>query len=198
MIRDIYDMFTVPMVRYSIHNWKENKQRILKALPEISDEHLKSNGDTYTDFFECAKNKDLPPYSEVVIDIIKPYLADFSDERRVEFSDMWFQTYLQGNNHGPHNHGHSGWSSVIYVEFNPKFHTPTKFISPFNNPWNGNLVEFMPEVQEGDMIIFPSTITHEAETNKSDVRRTIISYNLRGHVDYVKYSMWEGDPIVYR
>jgi hypothetical protein len=196
-MRDIYDMFTVPMIKYRIANWRQNKQRILEALPTITDEHLEQGDKVYTDFFDGVKCKDLPPYSNVVIDIIKPYLADFTEQRRVEFTDMWFQTALKGNSHGLHNHGHSGWSSVIYVEFNPQHHTPTKFISPFNNPWNGNLVDFMPEVQEGDMIIFPSTIAHEAMPNESNVKRTIISYNLRGHVDYVKKSMWEGDPIVY-
>ena len=37
---DIYDMFTVPLVKYRIANWKENKQRILEALPKLSQEHL--------------------------------------------------------------------------------------------------------------------------------------------------------------
>ena len=197
-MRDIYDMFSVPLVKYSIANWKENKQRILESLPKLNQDHLDQGVDVYTDFFEGIENKNLPPYSNVVIDIIKPYLADFTEQRRVEFTDMWFQTAFKGNSHGLHNHGHSGWSSVIYVEFHPQFHTPTKFISPFNNPWNGNLVDFMPEVQEGDMIIFPATIAHEAMPNQSEVRRTIVSYNLRGHVDYVKKQLWEGDPIVYR
>lgn len=194
----VYDMFTVPLVHYRIADWQHNKQRILNALPELNEEHLKSNGDVYTDFFDWYAEPDLPPYADTVIDIIKPYLADFTDQRRVEFTDMWFQSSFNGNGHSLHNHGHSGWSSVIYVEFNPKVHTPTRFISPFNNFWNGNLEDYMPEVQEGDMVIFPSTIAHEAEVNKSNVKRTIVSYNLRGKVDKVKRSMWQGDPVVYR
>ena len=46
------------------------------------------------------------------------------------------------------------------------------------------------------MVLFPSTVMHEAPVNRSEKRRTIVSYNLRGHVDYVKYKMWDGDPIV--
>ena len=195
---EVFDMFTVPLVKYSLPNWPENKKRILDALPELNSSHLDQGIDVYTDFFSEMENKDLPSYGEVVVDIIKPCLANFSDERRVEITDMWFQTAFKGNSHGLHNHGHSGWSSVIYVEFNPLNHLPTKFISPFNNPWNGNLVDYIPEVQEGDMIIFPANLPHEAEPNKSDERRTIISYNMRGHVDYVKKSMWEGLPIVRR
>ncbi|MAG49271.1 hypothetical protein CMO86_06290 [Candidatus Woesearchaeota archaeon] len=189
----IYDMFSVPLVKYHIANWKENKKRILESLPKLNQEHLDRDVGLYTDFFEVIKNNNLPTYSNVVIDIIKPYLADFTQQRCVEFTNMWFQTAFKGNSHGLHNHGHSGWSSVIYVEFNPQFHTSTKFISPFNNPWDGNLVDFMPEVQEGDMIIFPSTLTHESLPNQSEVRRTIVSYNLRGHVDCVKKKLWDGD-----
>ena len=186
-------MFSVPLVKYHIANWKENKKRILESLPKLNQEHLGRDVGLYTDFFEVIKNNNLPTYSNVVIDIIKPYLADFTQQRCVEFTNMWFQTAFKGNSHGLHNHGHSGWSSVIYVEFNPQFHTSTKFISPFNNPWDGNLVDFMPEVQEGDMIIFPSTLTHESLPNQSEVRRTIVSYNLRGHVDCVKKKLWDGD-----
>ena len=138
----------------------------------------------------------MPEYSETVIDIIKPYLADFSGERRVEFTDMWYQKYYKGVSHSVHNHGHSGWSSVIYVEFDPKLHEATQYFSPFKNIWNGNLETFQAPVEEGDMVIFPATIAHEAPVNRSDTRRTIVSYNLRGHTDLVKKKLWDGDPIV--
>ena len=39
-----------------------------------------------------------------------------------------------------------------------------------------------PPIKEGDMVLFPSVITHEALPNMSDIRRTIVSYNLRGKV----------------
>ncbi len=45
------------------------------------------------------------------------------------------------------------------------------------------------------MVIFPATVMHEAPQNRSDVRRTIVSFNIRGHVDNVKYKLWDGDPI---
>ena len=49
---------------------------------------------------------------------------------------------------------------------------------------------FQPKVKEGDMILFPSSLLHEAPLNKSDKRRTIISYNIRGYVDYVKHRLF--------
>ncbi len=49
----------------------------------------------------------------------------------------------------------------------------------------------------GDLVIFPSTVAHNAPENKSDKRRTIVSFNIRGKVDKVKYQLWDGDPMVY-
>ena len=72
---------------------------------------------------------------------------------------------------------------------------PTRFISPFNNVWNGKLEDYTPPVKEGDMVIFPSTLAHEAPPNKSDTRRTIVSYNMQGHVETVKATLFEdGGP----
>ena len=192
-------MFSVPIIHYEIENWEFNKKRILDALPPECPEHADpQDHGLYTDFFLTAAEgvTEMPSYSKTVIDIIKPYLADFSGERRIEFTDMWYQKYYKGVQHSYHNHGHSGWSSVIFVEFDPKLHEATQFISPFNNIWNGNLEIFQPPVNEGDMIIFPSTIAHEAPPNRSDKRRTIVSYNLRGHTDTVKATLWEGLPFI--
>ena len=189
-------MFEVPIIHYKIGDWRNNKKKILDALPRLNETMLESNGEVYTDFFLNYEGDNLPPYADTIIDIIKPYLADFTDQRRVEFTDMWFQSAFKGQKHGVHNHGHSGWSSVIYVEFNPKIHTSTHFYSPFLNPWSGRLQTFTPPVEEGDMIIFPATISHEALPNESDTKRTIISYNLRGKIDVVKKTLWQGDPII--
>ena len=186
-------MFSVQIIHYKIGNWEVNKKIIMDALPPESPENYEEEGGLYTDFFKNA-DKDstkLPPYGETVINIIKPYLADFTDQRRVEFTDMWYQYQNPGIDHGCHNHGHSGWSSVIYVEFDPLVHESTMFYSPFIglSP-NGNVETCQLKITEGDMVLFPSSILHDAPLNISDTRRTVVSYNIRGHVDAVKHTLW--------
>lgn len=179
----IEPIFYVPMGKYQIENWEENKKKIMNALPQMTRDHLGNRDaaeDVYTDFWVNAKQPTLPDYSSVVIDIIAPYLRDFMGEETIRFGDMWTQTEYKGQYHDVHNHGGIGWSSVIYVDFDPEVHTATEFISPFNNIMNGNLVHVKPEVQEGTMIIFPATLAHRALPNTSDKSRTIISYNLKG------------------
>ena len=156
-------MFSIPIVHYPMANWAENKKKILDALPAEDETQAdpQDNG-LYTDFFINSKagNEELPSYFHTVLGVIRPYLADFTEERRLEFVDMWYQKYYKNVEHKVHCHGNSGWSAVIYVEFDPEVHEPTMFYSPFMNPWNGNLETFQPPVNEGDMVLFPTTVMH--------------------------------------
>tara|TARA_Y100001973_G_C5185082_1_gene327299 strand:+ start:884 stop:1459 length:576 start_codon:yes stop_codon:yes gene_type:complete len=181
----VHHVFTVPMFYYKITNWHHNKKQILDALPVETLEHRDpENLGLYSDYFVNAKagHNKLPSYTDIVIDIIKPYLMDMSEGKRLELTDIWYQKYYKGINHSTHCHGATGWSAVIYVEYNPKVHHPTRFFSPFRDIWSGDCCTFEEQVEEGDMIIFPSSILHEAPANQSEIRRTIISYNLRGKV----------------
>ena len=184
-------MFTVPIVHYPIENWSENKKKILDALPPEDDSQLEPNGSgLYTDFFINGKVQELPSYFHTVVDVIKPYLKSFMDGNPVEFVEMWYQKYYNMVEHKTHCHGFTGWSSIIYVEFDPKVHQSTRFFSPFRQPWDCDVEVFQPKVKEGDMILFPSSVLHEAPVNRTDTRRTIISYNIRGYVDYVKHTLF--------
>ena len=184
-------MFSVPIVHYPIENWSENKKKILDALPPEDDSQLEPNGSgLYTDFFINGKVKEFPSYFHTVVDVIKPYLKDFMDGNPVEFVEMWYQKYYNLVEHKTHCHGFTGWSSIIYVEFDPKVHESTRFFSPFRQPWDCDVEVFQPKVKEGDMILFPSSLLHEAPVNRTNTRRTIISYNIRGYVDYVKHTLF--------
>ena len=187
----VNSMFAVPIVYYPIANWSENKKKILDALPAEDESQLEPNGSgLYTDFFISSKVQEMPSYFNTVLDVIKPYLKNFMDGNPVEFVEMWYQKYYNMVEHKTHCHGFTGWSSIIYAEFDPKVHESTRFFSPFRQPWDCDVEVFQPEVKEGDMILFPSSLLHEAPVNRTDTRRTIISYNIRGYVDYVKHTLF--------
>ena len=184
-------MFSVPIVHYPIENWSENKKKILDALPPEDESQLEPNGSgLYTDFFISSKVQEMPSYFNTVLDVIKPYLKNFMDGNPVEFVEMWYQKYYKNVEHNTHCHGFTGWSSIIYVEFDPEVHQSTKFFSPFRQPWDCDMETFQPNVKEGDMILFPSSLLHEAPVSRTDTRRTIISYNIRGYVDSVKHTLF--------
>ena len=93
---------------------------------------------------------------------------------------MWHQTTANGQFHGVHNHGPVGITAVLYVDFKPEIHKATTFFAPFHNYINGEVVDFMPDVEEGDVVFFPSYLPHMQEPNFTGVSRTIVSFNIMG------------------
>lgn len=85
--------------------------------------------------------------------------------------DLWFQQYRQQDRHGWHVHGCT-YTGVYYLEL-PKKAPFTELIDPLNND-----KKIVVKVKEGDLIIFPSGIIHQAPRVKADIRKTIVSFNL--------------------
>ena len=196
------DGTSLPFFHYRIDGWVNIKPSLVDVLPKIDDLYLEPDKSIYTDFYENIKSSYLPVYARTVLDIIKPYLADFviksrektqiSVERKaiavedLQFSSMWWQTAFKAQRHPVHNHGGTGWRSVLYVDFDREVHFPTKFYTNYADPWTGVSSEWYPPVQEGDMIIFPAYLKHESPPNESDKKRTIVSYNILGENGRVK------------
>jgi ectoine hydroxylase-related dioxygenase (phytanoyl-CoA dioxygenase family) len=80
------------------------------------------------------------------------------------------------------NFEHKVVSSVCFIEYNKSFHKPTTFVSPFGNNITGELTRYEPDVEEGDIIFFPSNLLHYAPTNLSNLKRIIMSFNL--HINH--------------
>jgi len=177
-------MFSVPFYHYEIENWSDVKKNLKNVIGDLDERHLSSDKKVYSDFFTQMGSDSLPSYYPNVLEVIKPYLVDFFSigdhvGNSVQCTDMWYQETLKGQEHGIHNHGSIGWSSIIYFDFNPKVHQATKFFAPFNNYYTGNMISVSPIVEEGNMVIFPSSIAHVGPVNESDEKRSVISFNLR-------------------
>ena len=180
-------MFKVPFKHYSLGDWKDRKDKLVAVLPK----------DLGTDFFD-NKEKGIPKYMDTVGEVIADCMQDFSQfyPCPVMVTSVW---YARGGNmdaHAPHNHGATGYSAILYVDFDPFVHEPTRFFSPFSDPANGDMIDFQPVVKEGDLVVFPSFVLHEAPPNKSDKPRTIVSFNIMGE-DVMKayYSGLEKQPL---
>ena len=64
------------------------------------------------------------------------------------------------------------------MDFDNTKHTSTKFYAPFNNFLTGFNMDHQPNVIEGDLVLFPSSIMHENVCNESSKKRTVISFNV--------------------
>lgn len=123
-------------------------------------------------------------YVKEVIKVLTPYLNEICLEledsfKIVDISRMWFQQYRKNNFHGWHNHAHSNWSHIYYVEM--------KDISAktqFKNCYDKKIIKNI-NVKEGDLLTFPASTLHCSPIIKSNARKTVISFNSDFHSDYL-------------
>jgi hypothetical protein len=84
-----------------------------------------------------------------------------------QLKDMWFQQYEKDDTHGWHIHGEN-YTGVYYLEM------PTGPKTQILN--DGEITDL--QVQEGDIVIFPSFLVHRAPVVSDNNRKTIISFNV--------------------
>jgi hypothetical protein len=84
--------------------------------------------------------------------------------------ELWFQQYQKNSQHGWHTHS-SNFTNVYYLEL-PSTAPKTQIVNPFNQT---DIIEI--NVEEGDILVFPSFVIHRAPLNTDTNRKTIISYN---------------------
>jgi len=158
--------FSVPIYKYKVENWNVKKKQLLNLFDgfksKIIENVITSPSDIKTNIF---------------LDEIKL----FEKEIEIYFhhnTTIWFQKYEQNMNHAVHVHGATGFSSVCFIEYDKKDHKSTVFVSPFGNCVTGTLERYSPEVEEGDIIFFPSNLLHYVPANLSNKTRIVASFNL--------------------
>ena len=187
-------IFQLNIHKYSITNWEEKKPKLLELLDFSNDDVLQS--EVQSDFF---RGKGSPDYFDDWINILKDDFNDIFNQGHViaplpvnnvdsrehllctpkqQQWQLWSQSYNEGQYHSVHNHGIGFISCCLYVEFDKNVHKATKFYSPFLDPMTGFSQETIPEVDEGDILLFPSTLLHEATINTSKVKRTVMAFNI--------------------
>ena len=109
------------------------------------------------------------------LEIIRPVLlkhnkqvADYVGVTDIHTNHIWFQQYEKLDFHGWHNHGNCMYSNVYYVELDKSCpRTSFKFMG----------TEFSIDVEEGDILTFPSFFSHCSKPNKSGLRKTVVAFN---------------------
>jgi hypothetical protein len=126
-------------------------------------------------YLDCDKPfQEKKEYFELIYNDIFRHIKIVFDKLELEkiiINNVWFQQYIQNDFHSFHVHERTSWNCVYYLEFDKD--TPgTTFKNFFDKSF------YTPEVEEGDIIIFPSFIRHTSLPNKSKTRKTIIAFNV--------------------
>lgn len=164
---------------YYVSRFREHlelKNKILNAINEtVQVDHLIEQHDD-VDISKCDWNFRYQPREWVKIFI--PFLEAHLKERAVfmgysyaKIREIWFQQYNTNSRHGWHVHG-SNWTNVYFLDL-PDSSPKTQFITPFDQT---SINEF--EVNEGDILTFPSFVIHKGPPNMSNNVKTIISWNM--------------------
>lgn len=85
--------------------------------------------------------------------------------------NSWFQQYRKGSEHGWHVHLGCQFTNVYYLDL-PEGAPKTQLLNPMNQK---EIIEL--DVNEGDVLTFPSFILHRAPNVESNIVKTIISFN---------------------
>ena len=132
--------------------------------------------------------------------IIKPYLVPFRDAynqwyirpwmKKPRVVTAWVNFMIAGEFNPPHIHTGCDFSSVLFVKIPKKLKEENKkfigtgagpgtlsFLNGESQPFSINSMEFFPE--EGDLFIFPATLTHFVSPFMSKEERISISANFK-------------------
>ena len=168
-------LFEFPSYRYEVVDWEFKKNGLLNRINRS--DLKRSQFQNFESNRQTDVNKSWVHYLQ---DLLKPELSEFCMEAQVSCSmtDAWCVRYQKGDQQTIHNHRGWGFSGILYVEYDPKVHSPTCFMAPWQDPRNDRTSFATPEVKEGTILIAPSFTHHFVHPNKARKQRTVISFDL--------------------
>ena len=168
-------LFEFPSYQYEISDWEFKKKGLLSRINKSK--FIRTELQTFeTDRQTCKKS-----YVRYMEQFLQPELLEFCQEAQVScsVSDAWAVKYQKGDHQTVHNHRGWGFSGILYVEFDPKVHTPTCFVAPWQNPVSDTTSLASPSnIKEGTVFIAPSWALHYVSPNNTRKQRTVVVFDL--------------------
>ena len=168
------------------------KNSDLLTIPEDwTTNNIKTSFDREPEGFEILQEGS--PYREL---LMKEYISSLEDVFDKEFNffvrNIWYNYYGDGEYQEEHDHlgnpfHQSHFSLIHFLSFNKEEHTPPEFRDPLaqlrclslelDSNKCGEI--YVPDVEEGDLLMFPSYLLHRVlPCKKTDYPRITISFNI--------------------
>ena len=174
------DAITLNLFPTAVHQvrtkgWDKYKGYLLDSINNQPDPSYRPRAGYYTDY-----GKPQPWRKKSWGEFIQPELRPFIASTQTKLQDIWAQQYIDQAGFTTHRHQPTGYSCVLYAEFDPNEHWATTLFRPFLDPNDVRNVNdcYTPKVEEGEILIFPSWMLHQATPSDSLVPRTIVAFNL--------------------
>jgi hypothetical protein len=167
---------TFPVIIEKFKKHSDLKKDLLTAIEnQTRVDHLKDKDHNIT---RCDWETERKNGNREWLKILRPALFEHLEHWTKEshfdgftINEIWFQQYdNSGSYHGWHVHG-SNFTFVYYLDF-PEESPRTEMIDPLTQ----QVSTF--DIEEGDILSFPSMVIHRAPPNFGKGRKTIISWNM--------------------
>jgi uncharacterized protein (TIGR02466 family) len=158
--------------------------KFVKNIEYKSNGDINSNGNYLSTNVYILKEKELKDISVFIQKQLDFYVKEimFSDDKLIP-TISWCNKNPQGSRHHEHRHPNSIISGVFY--FAPTKPAPIKLFKSdmsgfeFNiKKWNSvNSTVFIPLMNAGELILFPSSLKHSVAINQDSEERISLSFN---------------------
>jgi uncharacterized protein (TIGR02466 family) len=196
MKKNLFTYFPHPIFQYKLDNYENHNKEYSQYIYDLQKEDSKGqklsnvNG-WHSPFFDLSSRetvgyKFLMKIQPYIADVFKSYGWVFNPQK-VKCSGMWAIINKKGNFNTEHIHPNSNLSGAYYVSapkncgkfkvVNPHSISRDKF-PPRENPNELNRLVAEHEIEDGDLLIFPSYLPHSVLPNQSDDDRIVISFNI--------------------
>ena len=181
--------------QFYYHGEVEKHQELKdKLLSELTDDKLSQPKEwncSVQSSFETENNFSWDYFYEC----IKPNLLDMHQQlkgnplHQFTMTEAWLNKYGRGDSQEVHTHigaDNCTFSCSYFAQYALNdarflFYDPdqTKHLGEFSKHYSGVVNTWFPDVQEGDIIIFPSWLHHQVEPHRSDTTRITVSANFK-------------------
>ena len=172
----IKPMFIVPYLTLEVSDWGNKKNKLLELMSKCN---LDDSSFLKSSFFDESSREQNQLVESIFEEELNHMKNSFAlNEYSVKHS--WFQEQTKNMFHPLHDHcaNNTMMSSICYIDYDSSEHTGTQFISPFMDSLSFSYLDFVPQVNEGSIIFFPSNVLHQTLPSTSDKSRKIISFNM--------------------
>ena len=192
-------LFPTPVWKFSLSKHEEYKRRLVGNLEHTfkTRPDLKARWSTLCHTWQCYINdvnvplKDL--YDDIMAEVMKfiEYIG-VAESSYYKIGESWFNVHTHDMHQEVHNHPPSFISGVYYLQFDPKKDKSVIFMNenqsffyssfamglPINNPPLMSHCQ-IPDIKEGDVLLFPSTLNHFVpKSEPHDQLRITNSFNI--------------------
>jgi uncharacterized protein (TIGR02466 family) len=188
------DLFPVAVAKYRRSDHIQLRQQILDIVGKCPDDNQEHTEEGFLHYYNDGRfpTQELPEFMTCVRSCVSDYAEKFLGISQREFVDLnvWVNSNL-GGRQNPHVHNNSLISATYYVQIDPKkhvgldFHNPKTPASlrrailevepdistPYSDPFRSA------QVEQGDLLIWPSEIMHSYIQPPVDVPRITMSMN---------------------